>query len=76
MKKVAYIKNETNHIYYRPVASGGPGGPVPPNFLADQLTLSQPGEHIMPTTLLRALPNFRTLRRPCIYTLSTAGFHS
>ena len=27
----------------------GAGGPVPPHFLADQLTLSQPGGHIIPT---------------------------
>ena len=31
-------------IYSRPVASGGAGGGMcPPHFLADQLTLSQPG---------------------------------
>ena len=28
---------------------GGVGGHVPPNFLVDQLTLSQPGGHIIPT---------------------------
>ena len=44
-----------------PVASGGGGG----HFLADQLTLSQPGEHIMQTILLRALPDFQTLQRSC-----------
>ena len=35
-----------------------------PQFLADQLTLSQPGGHIMPTTLLRATPDIQTLRQP------------
>ena len=43
---------------------GGPGGARAPQFLADQLTLSQPGGHIMPTTLLRATPDFQTLWRP------------
>jgi hypothetical protein len=35
----------------------------PSQILADQLTLSQPGGHIMLTTLLRATPDFQTLRR-------------
>ena len=46
---------------------GRPGGacaPPPPQFLADQLTLSQPGGTHSPTTLLRADPDFQTLRRP------------
>ena len=43
---------------------GGPGGHVPPQFLAEQLTLSQPGGQITPTTVLSALPDFQTLRRP------------
>ena len=48
-----------------PVASGeaGGGGAAAPQFLADQLTLPQPGGHIMPTTLLRATPDFQTLGR-------------
>ena len=33
-----------------------------PEILADQLTLSQPGEQIMPTPLLRAPPR---IFRPC-----------
>ena len=33
-------------------------------FLAKQLTLSQPGGDIMPTTVLRATPNFQTLQQP------------
>ena len=50
----------------RAVASGGAGGAkAPPQFFAKQLTLSQPGEQIMPTTVLLAPPNFQTLRRPC-----------
>ena len=51
----------------RPVASGGAGGARAPDFLAEQLTLSQPGGQIMPTTVLQALPDFQTLRRPCLY---------
>ena len=52
----------------RAVASGGAGGalaPPPPQFLAKQLTLSQPGVQILPTTVLRAHPpDVQTLRRP------------
>ena len=41
------------------------GSPPPPQILADQLNLSQPGGHIMPTTLLRAPPppDFETFLR-------------
>ena len=45
----------------RPVASGGAGGAFPPVFFAKQLTLSQPGGQIMPTTVLLAPRIFR----PC-----------
>ena len=47
----------------------GAGGARAPHFLADQLTLSQPGggaHH--PHPVLCALPDFQTLRRPCILT--------
>ena len=45
--------------------AGGPaGGALAPQFLAKQLTLSQPGGQIMPTTVLQAPPDFQTLRRP------------
>ena len=40
--------------------AGGPGGLVPPHFLADQLTLSQPGGHIIPTQCC-VPPRFLTL---------------
>ena len=40
-----------------------------PQFWAKQLTLFQPGGQIMPTTVLRAPPDFQTLRRPCMYVL-------
>ena len=43
----------------------GAGGALAPQFLAEQLTLSQPGGQIMPTTVLWALPDFQTLRRAC-----------
>ena len=45
--------------------AGGPGGHVPPQFLADQLTLSQPGGAHYPHPVLQAPPDFQTLRRPC-----------
>ena len=35
-------------------------------FLAKQLTLSQPGRQIIPTTVLPAPPDFLTLRRACV----------
>ena len=44
--------------------AGGPGGHVPPHFLADQLTLSQPGGAHYPRPVLCAPPDFQTLRRP------------
>ena len=43
----------------------GLGGTKAPQFLAKQLTLSQPGGQIMPNTVLRAPPDFQTLRQPC-----------
>ena len=44
------------------VASGGAdGGTLAPQFLAKQLTLSQPGGQIMPTTVLQA----PQISRPC-----------
>ena len=50
-----------------PSQAGGWGGfRPPPQFLAKQLTLSQPGGQIMPTTVIQAPPDFQTLRRPCI----------
>jgi hypothetical protein len=47
--------------------AGGPGGQVPPHFLADQLTLSQPGGAHYPHPVVRATPDFQTLRRPCFH---------
>jgi len=41
------------------------GGLKPPQFLADQLTLSQPGGHILPTQYYEP-PRIQTLRRPCM----------
>ena len=48
-------------------AGGGLGGfipPTPPQFLADQFTLSRPGWAHYPHPLLLAPPDFHTLRRP------------
>ena len=36
--------------------TAGAGGQLPPHILADQLTIFQPREQIMPTTLLLAPP--------------------
>ena len=59
-------------MYFRPVASGGAGGARAPHFLADQLTLSQPGGAHYPHPVVRATPDFQTLRRPCMnFTSST-----
>ena len=44
-----------------PSQAGGPGGHVPPHFLADQLTLSQPGGAHSPHLVLRAPPRFSDL---------------
>ena len=35
-------------------------------FFAEQLTLSQPGGQIMPTTALRAPLDYKTLQRTCV----------
>ena len=48
---------------------GGRGARAP-HFLSDQLTLSQPGGAHYPHPVLRAPPDFQTLRRPCIITRS------
>ena len=58
-----------------PSQAGGPGGHVPPHFLADQLTLSQPGGAHYPHTVVRATPDFQTLRRPCIVHWITIFLH-
>jgi hypothetical protein len=58
-------EDDSFHFTCKPVARGGAGGLWPPQFLAKQLTLSQPGGQIMPTTVLQAPPDFQTLRRPC-----------
>ena len=43
------------------------GGLQPPQFLTDELTLSQPGGHIIHTQYYTSPPplDFQTLRRPC-----------
>ena len=42
--------------------TGGQGGRTPPQFLADQLTLSRPGGAHYPHPVLHAPPDFQTLR--------------
>ena len=57
-------------MHFRDAAREGAGGAAAPQILADQLTLSQPGGLIMPTTVLRApSPDFQTLRRPSCHVL-------
>ena len=41
-----------------------PGVPWPPQILTDQLTLSQPGRQIIPTTLLPTPSDFQTFLQP------------
>ena len=52
-------------LHVRAVASRGAGGALAPQFLAKQLTLFQPGGQNIPATVLRAPPEFQTLRRAC-----------
>ena len=62
--KVLVFRKKYLHMY-RPVASRGAGGNVPPpQFLTDQLTLSQPGAHY-PHPVLRAPPPPPPIFRPC-----------
>ena len=46
---------------------GGLGGLKPPQFLADQLTLSQPGGHILPTQYYEPSRIFRPCDGPDTY---------
>ena len=57
-------------LYSGPSQAGGAGGggALAPQFLAKELTLSQPGGHIIPTTVLQVPPDFQTLRQTCYYT--------
>ena len=67
-------KNPMNNEFFEntgPSQAGGPGGHVPPHFLADQLTLSQPGGAHSPHLVLRAPPDFQTLRRPLLTKVDT-----
>ena len=44
---------------------GGAGGLQPPQFFADQLTLSQPGGVDYAHLIILAPPDFQTFLRPC-----------
>ena len=71
--KQSLIRGKMSHSSKSGQARGlGAGeGALVPQFFAEQLTLSQPAGHIIPTSLLRALPNFQILLRPCtVATLS------
>ena len=55
--KLSCIKSRARSRFTSPQGcrnQRGPGGPWPPQILADQLTLSQPGGQIIPTPLLIA----------------------
>ena len=45
---------------------GGQGGPWPPQYFADQLTLFEPGRADYPHLLLLAPPMFFTFRQHCL----------
>ena len=47
------------YLSYQGCRNRGGWSPPPPQFLADQLTLSQPGGQVMPPTLLSAPRIFR-----------------
>ena len=49
----------------RAVGAGGRGGHCTPHILADQLTLSQPGGQMLPTTLLLAPLDLETYLHLC-----------
>ena len=54
-----------------PSQAGGPGGLVPPHFLSDQLTLSQPGGAHYPHPVLRAPQIFRPCDGPVLSTYNS-----
>ena len=58
-KIAAFFKPLIYHSFYCCKRGGG-------QFLAEQLTLSQPGDKLCPPQYYaRPLPDFQTLRRPC-----------
>ena len=59
----------------RPVASGGAGEARAPHFLADHLTLSQPGGHIIPTQYYVPPQIFDPCCMPAVITIHS-GFNS
>ena len=60
---VFHFKVANLHSLCRAVARGRLRGLEPPQCLAEQLTLSQPGGQIMPTTVLQANPP--PIFKPC-----------
>ena len=70
--EIILLKNPFDSKYYIKIDSWqgcrkrGAEGAQAPQFLVDQLTLSQPGGAHSPHPVLRAPPDFQTLRRPCL----------
>ena len=73
---LAFIESISTKIRAGLSQAGGLVGPLaPPQFLAEQLTLSRPGGQIMPTTVLRAPRIFRPCNGPA-YTYYTISYQS
>ena len=64
--RIQILKNFNLSTYLSGLSQAGGLGAQAPQFLVDQLTLSQPGGQIIPTTILLAPPDFQTLRRAWI----------
>ena len=65
MKVAAILLMSTILVQAKPVEKREAGrGLLPPAFWSDQLTLSQPGGPHYPHPVVRATPDFQTLRRP------------
>ena len=52
-------------LLFSDVGTGGPGGPLAPQYFADRLTLFEPGRAEYPHLLLLAPPMFFTFRHHC-----------
>ena len=62
MLGVSFLLGITSHETAGMLEGGRQGGRTPPQFLVDQLTLSQPGGAHYPHPVLLAPPDFQTLQ--------------